>query len=202
MNADFIKALVKVQAELPTLAKTSTNPHFKSKFAPLDEVNPAALAVLTRHGFAWVTMPCVLTDGTPGLRYRLMHESGEELVGEMALMLKASGPQEQGSAITYARRYSVQAVLGLVTDEDDDGNSAARPKRQTVTPLASVPTGRTAGSETPKGKLWAHAHGTLGWDVSKLGDEFGRWSKGQMLNDAGDDQLLDFLAVLQADAAS
>lgn len=193
MNAEFVKALVKVQAELPAVKKSATNPHFKSKFAPLDEVNPAALAVLTKHGFAWVTLPCVLADGAPGLSYRLMHTCGEEIAGEMALMLKAQGPQEQGSAITYARRYSIQAVLGLVTDEDDDGNSAARPKQQRVTAVPSA-------NPTPKQQLWEFAK-SVGMSAEKLGSEFSSWSgaDGKPLNQATETQVLDFLSILQAD---
>jgi hypothetical protein len=87
VNAEFVKALAAVQADLPAIKKSGTNPHFNSKFAPLDEVNPAALKVLTANGFAWVTMP-KLSDGEPVLEYRLMHVSGEELVGEMPLPVR------------------------------------------------------------------------------------------------------------------
>lgn len=145
MNADFVKALAEVQAELPAIKKSGTNPHFNSKFAPLDEVNPAALKVLSAHGFAWVTMP-KLSDGEPVLEYRLMHVCGDELVGEMPLMMKNRGPQEQGSAITYARRYSIQAVLGLVTDEDDDGQAASRPAEKRAT-KQKAPATRASNSE-------------------------------------------------------
>jgi hypothetical protein len=59
------------------------------------------------------------------LAYRLVHAAtGDALEGSMPLMLKSADPQGQGSALTYARRYSIMAVLGLVPDEDDDGNRA------------------------------------------------------------------------------
>jgi hypothetical protein len=63
------------------------------------------------------------------LTYILVHaESGTELRGEMALLPAKADPQGQGSAITYARRYALMAVLGLVADEDDDGNEGSKKK--------------------------------------------------------------------------
>jgi hypothetical protein len=206
---DFIKAFVALQKELPAVRKSASNPHFKSKFAPLDEVNPAVIAVLTRHGFAWATMPCVLADGSPGLRYMLMHESGDMLTDAMPL-LKASTPQEQGSAITYARRYSIQAVTGVVTDEDDDGNAASRPPQQRPKQQPRPAQGEASTSaaaapsapQSPRQALWAYVQG-IGWNQAKLNSEFARWSSGVVLDPSvPDDQVQAFLIDLRTEAAA
>jgi hypothetical protein len=123
---ELIVALVAAQKALQPLKESATNPHFNSKFAPLDQVNPAALKVLNEHGLAWATMPSILADGSPSLRYFLMHIGGGVLEGEMKLLPVKLDPQAQGSAITYARRYSVMAMLGLVAESDDDGHAATR----------------------------------------------------------------------------
>lgn len=195
VNPEFIKAFVAFQAELPTVRKSATNPHFKSKFAPLDEVNPAVLAVLSKHGLAWATLPCVLADGSPGLRYMLMHEAGGVLSGEMPL-LKAGTPQEQGSAITYARRYSIQAVTGVVTDEDDDGQAASRPKQQRSAPAKT----EADVSATAKQQLWQFAQ-TLGMSAEKLANEYTGFAGGT-LKEADDSQVLAFLAWLKQDTGA
>lgn len=118
-------ALLAVQAEMPTLPKNATNPHFKSKYTPLDTVVEVATPILSRHNLVWTTKPAVL-DGAPSLKFKLAHTpSGEFEDGEMLLLLPKSDPQGQGSAITYARRYAMQCVLGIVADEDVDGNMPA-----------------------------------------------------------------------------
>lgn len=127
--AGLYPALLAVQAEAPTLQKTAINPHFKSKFVPLDVVTEAVMPILNKNGLVWMTLPGVTENGNPVLRYSLVHaETQESVEGAMALLPQKSDPQGQGSAITYARRYALMAVLGLVADEDDDGNAASKRK--------------------------------------------------------------------------
>lgn len=116
------EALVAFQAEMPTLPKDSTNPHFKSKFTSLDTIVERVTPVLTRHGLSWSTLPTI-HEGQPALRYRLAHAGGDALEDTMPLLLDRENSQGLGSALTYARRYAVCAVLNLVADEDDDGNA-------------------------------------------------------------------------------
>jgi uncharacterized protein (DUF3820 family) len=67
-------------------------------------------------------------DGAPALETRLIHaESGEQITSHMPLVLTKQDPQSQGSALTYARRYALLAILGLVGDEDDDASRAQSP---------------------------------------------------------------------------
>jgi hypothetical protein len=119
-------ALLAVQAEAPTLPKDATNPHFRSKYTPLDTIVEKIGPILNKHGLVWMTLPCRDEHGEPALRYRLAHAAtGDEIDGTMPLLLSKADAQGMGSAITYARRYSLCAVLNLVADDDDDGNNAA-----------------------------------------------------------------------------
>jgi hypothetical protein len=116
------KRFKEVQANLPNVSKGGRG-NF-GKYMTLDELNPKMLTVLGQHGFAWVTMP-VLQDGTQCLKYELVDtESGASISGVMALAAEKQNPQGQGSAITYARRYSLASVTGLVADMDDDGQES------------------------------------------------------------------------------
>lgn len=132
--------LLAVQKELPKLQKTGINPHFNNKYIPLEELISEVLPVLNKHNFVLLQQPTTL-DGEPALRTRLVHTSGEEVSDTMPLLSKNPDPQGQGSAITYARRYSLMAMLGLVADQDDDGNSA--------TPRATGQPTQTAPSASP-----------------------------------------------------
>jgi hypothetical protein len=121
------QALVAFHAEAPAIPNDRTNPHFNSKFASLAGIMEAIRPVLAKHGLAVVQQP---EDG--GLRTWILHESGEERdCGVIPLAVDKPGPQAQGSALTYARRYGVLAALGLVGDDDDDANAASPTKKST-----------------------------------------------------------------------
>ena len=123
----LLPALLAVQAEAPTLAKNATNPHFKSKYAPLDTIVETVGPILAKHKLVWMTFPGRDEDGEPSLTYRLAHApTGEVVEGSMPLLLSKRDAQGQGSAITYARRYALCAVLNLVADDDDDGHAAGQ----------------------------------------------------------------------------
>jgi hypothetical protein len=124
-ESPLLEALLAAQREMPALKKTATNPHFKSKFAPLDTIVETVNPVLHKHGLTWSTLPGHDEYG-PALTYRLAHApSGESIEGRMPLLLAKPDAQGMGSAITYARRYALCAVLNLVSDDDDDGSGAA-----------------------------------------------------------------------------
>lgn len=130
--ATLFRALLAFQAEAPTIQKDALNPHFKNKYVSLDKLMENVLPILSKHGLVWITQPGRYEEGlAPCLEYRLVHaDSGEELLGSMPLMLTKQDPQGQGSAITYARRYSLMAVLGLVANDDDDANAASRSNKR------------------------------------------------------------------------
>lgn len=125
-DTGLLSAILAVQREAPTLKKNATNPHYKSKYAPLDTIVETIGPILHKHELVWMTLPGTDAHGSPALTYRLAHApTGEVLEGEMPLLLSKQDAQGQGSAITYARRYALCAVLNLVADDDDDGARAA-----------------------------------------------------------------------------
>lgn len=130
-------ALLAFQAEAPKLVKSATADmgKFKFKFVPYPRVLEAIQPLLSKHQLVWSTMPCADADGKPVLRYRLLHvpsyaankaHSSYEIVGVMPLMLASQDSQAHGSALTYAKRQALEAVLNLVAEEDDGGKAASR----------------------------------------------------------------------------
>lgn len=114
-------ALGSFQAEGVTVKKDGINPHFKSTFATLDNMLDTIREPLAKHGLSFAQFP----DGD-GLTTILMHTSGEWMKSTAHLNMDKQTPQGQGSAITYLRRYSLAAALGIATEEDDDGNTASQ----------------------------------------------------------------------------
>lgn len=127
--ATLTAALVELQRDLPTVRKTRTatvrsdKGSYTYSYADLGDVTAALLPRLTALGVAFVCAPDVV-DGRPVLRGTLRHVSGEETTGTLPLE-GGRTPQAMGSSITYARRYLLGALTGLVAEEDDDGNTAA-----------------------------------------------------------------------------
>ncbi len=121
----MVADMIEVQKNLPHIKKASKANY--GSYASLDLIHDKVLPVITEHHFAWVTLPSVSETGDPTLKYSLMHVSGAEIAGEMKLYLGKQDAQGQGSAITYAKRYAICAVLGLTPDDDDDGQAAVKP---------------------------------------------------------------------------
>jgi hypothetical protein len=125
---ELAKALCKMQSEMGSAKKGSENPFFHSKYADLSSVWQAIQEPLTRNGLAISQLNRARPEGIV-LRTMLMHSSGEWLSGEIFVRAEKPGPQAFGSAMTYARRYALAAIVGL-TQEDDDGNSATQAQPQ------------------------------------------------------------------------
>lgn len=121
---DINEALLAFQADPPVLTKDKKA--HQSKYADLVQVNAVVLAKLNALGITWTTLPTLLDDGKFVLDYELKHVASETtLVGRWPLKL-SENPQQMGSQVTYARRYSLLAVTGVAAeDEDDDGNAAS-----------------------------------------------------------------------------
>lgn len=124
VGPELAAALVAAQAEFSAIPKNSDNPFFKSKYADLATVVAVTSPILAKHGLGLSQFPSG-TQEHPALTTYLIHSSGQFVACEMPLYLPKNDPQGQGSALTYARRYAYMAVLGLVADEDDDGNAAS-----------------------------------------------------------------------------
>jgi hypothetical protein len=123
--AKLSASLTKFQSEMQSVKKGSVNPFYKSTYADLASIIEAIREPLATNGLAFSQFP----SGQNGLTTILMHESGEYIEETMICTPVDSKPQSLGSAITYARRYALGAVLGISTEEDDDGNQASTPKK-------------------------------------------------------------------------
>lgn len=113
-------SLIDFHRKVGTVKKDSVNPFHNSRYASLSNILTNVTPVLNDCGLSIVQM--VGEDNS--LTTLLVHESGEYIGDRMHLMPKQQDPQAQGSAITYARRYALGAILSLNIDEDDDGNLA------------------------------------------------------------------------------
>jgi len=114
---------VKAQSELKNASLNKTNPHFKSRYADLAEIRDTVMPTLAKYGLALVQYTQIGSVGFH-LVTRLIHESGEMLESRFPLPDNPDKPQQMGSAITYARRYTMAAICGITAEEDDDGNAA------------------------------------------------------------------------------
>lgn len=123
---NLAKALAKFQADIKDPARDKDNPYFKSKYVALDGLLDAVRPVLAANGLSFIQSP-VSNGQDMGVATLLMHDSGEWIESD-PFMLHAvkNDPQAGGSAITYARRYSLSAVLGVAWDDDDDANMATK----------------------------------------------------------------------------
>lgn len=120
-QSEYSLALVAAIGDLSNVAKTAANPYFKSKYAPLDAIIEATRPILLKHGLA-VSQTPLFMEGTAGVETTILHKSGYSTTSTLLLPLKDQSPQGVGSAITYARRYALAAVLGIASEDDDDGN--------------------------------------------------------------------------------
>uniref|UniRef100_UPI00352BB8E8 ERF family protein n=1 Tax=Aerococcus urinaeequi TaxID=51665 RepID=UPI00352BB8E8 len=119
-------ALVKFHEKVEQPNKSADNPFFKSKYVPLENVQTAIDTFAPPLGLTYVQETLSSENGNPGVRTMILHESGEYLQFEpLFLPLDKNTAQAAGSAITYARRYTLSAAFGISSDDDDDGNKAS-----------------------------------------------------------------------------
>ncbi len=120
-------ALVKAQKAFGPALKTATNPHFRSNYADLSACVEAVIDGLNNNGIALIQKQHP-HEGGVAVETIFVHESGETLsAGVLTVPAAKQDPQGYGSALTYARRYSLMAACGIAP-EDDDGNAASRTK--------------------------------------------------------------------------
>ena len=130
-------ALVQAQAQMGAAFKDNTNPHYKSGFASLASVILTVKEPLHNNGLSFV-QPTIRTDGFVGCETRIMHTSGQWMEGELTLPLTKQDPQAAGSAITYARRYSLMSMLGLPTTDDDAESAIEEDEEDEVEPSVYI----------------------------------------------------------------
>jgi hypothetical protein len=146
--AKLAEALSRAQAEMPAAKFNSVNPFLKNKYADLGSIIDTAKPVLGKFGLAVTQLPINDGEGRVGVETVLTHASGEWLSTQFSLPLAdekgKSGAQVAGSIITYLRRYSLAAILGMYSDEDTDGNEV----KQELKPREAKQVEKPVESET------------------------------------------------------
>lgn len=136
---DIYSALVKAQGMIKNAVKDSTNPHYKSKYADLESVWDAIRDALQKNNLAVLQLTDIDASGAPVLLTRVIHTSGEHIEGRYPLVCKdMTDAQKLGSSTSYARRYSLSAMLGVI-QSDDDGNAASAPAAKPAAPVVKTP---------------------------------------------------------------
>jgi hypothetical protein len=123
----IIPAFIAFQSDMPSVPKDGNNPHFKSKYATLGAITEATRPHLAKHGLGFMQWMSN-REGLQLIVTRIMHTSGQWMEDEGYILNPTKNdPQGMGSAVTYARRYTLGASLGIITEDDDDGNRASEP---------------------------------------------------------------------------
>jgi hypothetical protein len=117
-------ALSKCQGEITPAIKDSKNPFFKSSYADLNSVWSVCREPLSKHGLAVIQTMDKDESGALVLVTTLAHSSGQWIRSRSPIPLLKQDPQSMGSSLTYMRRYSLSAIVGVSTDADDDGEAA------------------------------------------------------------------------------
>lgn len=124
--AALLEALSAFQGAVTAPKKTSTNPHFKSKYADLAEVIETIKAPLAANGLSVFQAPVgAVEGGAIRIVTQVSHKSGQWIRTTFSMPVGQTNAQAVGTALSYARRYSLSAALGIAA-EDDDGNEATK----------------------------------------------------------------------------
>jgi hypothetical protein len=173
---NIASALVKAQRQFGPALKTNTNPHFRSKYADLSACVEAVMDGLNANGIALIqaTHEC---DSGVIVETLFVHESGEQLsAGKLHVPATKADAQGYGSALTYARRYSLMAACGIAP-EDDDGNAASR-KGAVAASFRSSPTmGAMEDVDDPDKVLYLQMLGTKISAMVQKGNVAEAWMK-------------------------
>src|SRR5690606_30175798 len=130
--ANIAAALVGFQSEVANPEKKGINPHFKSKYAELDEIINTIRPTLEKNGLAFIQNP-IHEDGKVGVYTLLIHKSGEFIQFDPVMIpLQKATPHQVGAALTYAKRYSLSSALGIAAEEDADGNEINNHANQSI----------------------------------------------------------------------
>jgi hypothetical protein len=179
---EIASALVKAQKEFGPALKSSTNPAFRSRYADLSACVEAVIDALNNNDI-FMMQPTHECDNGVIVETIFIHSSGEQISsGKLHVPATKHDAQGYGSALTYARRYSLMTACGIAP-EDDDGNSAAKTKAPPAKPAAqpaktSPPPANIEGKDGPwQMKVAVEPEGTFAdWadivmDATKLGLE-------------------------------
>ena len=162
---ELAAALAKAQAEMGNAKKSSANPFFKSKYADLAEVLDTCREVLSKNGLSVVQPVGQVSDKSIEVFTMLMHSSGQWISSSMNIPMAKLDPQAAGSAITYARRYSLAAMVGIA-QADDDGEAAMNRRPvgvQAAEQAFGAPAGTVEYSKCENGILYVKSKNNGKW---------------------------------------
>lgn len=156
MAGELAAALAKAQAAFPPIKKTKTvrvrtktGGEYTFDYAPLEAVIDAVRAPLTENDLAYTQTLATLPEGVLALRTMLLHGGGERLEDLCPLPVREGmSAQEIGSLITYFRRYALTCLLGIASEDDDDGNRASGNQASAPDNSRSRPERRVEGGVT------------------------------------------------------
>lgn len=161
----FREAFARAKKAFKPVLKNQENPFFHSRYASLSDIHEAIDDALLMNGFT-LHQPLEADEVSNFLLTKLCHIDGHEEVSRVRILTKDdSDPQKLKSAITYLRRSSLEALLGIAAEDDDDGNKAADLQK----PAASAsPPSKAVSSTIPKnGKLISEAQVKRFYAISK-----------------------------------
>ena len=131
--ANLATALTQFAAEVHNPKNTASNPFHKNKYTPLNDILSYVRPLLAQHGLS-VSQLVHSDDAAIGVTTMLMHTSGEYIADTATMSPGAekgmSAAQVVGSVVTYLRRYALTAVLGIASEDDDDGNAGLRDSKK------------------------------------------------------------------------
>lgn len=151
------KAMSNIQKEMKQPFKDKSNPFFKSKYVPLENVVETIHDIAPKHGVSFAQWALNDENGRVGVNTILMHESGEFIEFDPVFMTaEKQTPQGAGALITYLKRYTLSAVFGITSDKDDDANeSSGNQTKDNFKPI----TQKQVGSIKTKAKQFAELRG-------------------------------------------
>ena len=149
-KASLFKDYIAYFNEVTHPKNSKTNPHFKNKYAPLDEVINTTKPILSKYNLAIIQFPT--TNGNiVNIQSMLVHKDGGYIAFEkLGLPADRVSAQGVGSAITYGRRYSWSAIAGVSSEDDDDGNGAEPQNKTQIDKPATKLTNNKPTKETKK----------------------------------------------------
>lgn len=131
---NIFEAMIEVQKRLPTAPKDSKNPHFKSTYTKLSTAVEVVRPILIEFGVIMNHNQdnSHIMDGIVGVETKLVHAESQTSMSTTLFAKPAKGldPQSVGGCITYLSRYGIFSLVGLTTDDDDDGNYISQPGSQ------------------------------------------------------------------------
>lgn len=170
---DLFAALALAQGEVENASKSSSNPHFRSKYADLAEVLNTVRPVFAKNGLS-IAQSTAFDGSLVSVSTLIAHKSGGLIVSEASCVPGKTDAQGIGAATTYLRRYSLAAMAGIA-QEDDDGNTAAHNGKPQPVKAEGQPTSgvwEAQDAETQAGLLRCAA--TIG-EFIEAGDSIGAW---------------------------